>query len=86
MERVTDHGLVEGQPKTTRSRRSISLSPAAVELLHGVRGTQMEHQLDYGELWENTGFVFTQLDGSPMDPDRVSKEFPKLIKAQGLPI
>ena len=85
LQRITGHGLVEGQPKTDRSRRSIALSPAAVELLHGVRGTQMEHQLEYGDLWSNTGFVFTQSDGSPIDPDRVSKEFPKLVRAEGLP-
>ena len=29
--------------------------------------------------------MFTQLDGSPIDPDRVSKEFPKLVRAEGLP-
>ena len=29
--------------------------------------------------------MFTQLDGSPIDPDRVSKEFPKLVRAKGLP-
>ena len=45
----------------------------------------MERQLDYGALWSNTGYVFTQLDGSPIDPDRISKEFPKLVKAHGLP-
>ena len=45
----------------------------------------MEHKLNYGDLWSNTGFVFTQLDGSPIDPDRVSKEFPKLVRAEGLP-
>jgi len=81
---ITGHGLVEGQPKTDRSRRSIDLSPAAVGLLHDARGTQMEHHLEYGELWQNTGYVFTQLDGSPVDPDLLSKEFPKLVKAQGL--
>lgn len=85
LQRVTGYGLVEGQPKTQRSRRAISLSPAAVELLHGLRGTQMEHQLAYGDLWSNTGYVFTQMDGSPTDPDRVSKEFPKLVRAHGLP-
>ena len=29
--------------------------------------------------------MFTQLDGSPIDPDRVSKEFPKLVRAKALP-
>ena len=85
LQRITGHGLVEGQPKTNRSRRSISIAPVAVELLHGIRGTQMEHHLEYGDLWKNTGHVFTQLDGSPVDPDMVSKAFPKLIKAHGLP-
>ena len=41
--------------------------------------------MDYEGLWSNTGFVFTQLDGSPIGPDRVSKEFPKLVRAEGLP-
>ena len=85
LQRITGHGLVEGQPKTQRSRRPISLSPNAVDLLHGVRGTQIEHQLAYGDLWNNTGYVFTQQDGTPIDPDRISKVFPKLVKAQGLP-
>lgn len=84
LQRITGHGLVEGQPKTNRSRRVISLAPVAVELLHGVRGAQMEYQIEYGELWQNTGYVFTQLDGQPVDPDMVSKKFPKLIKAHGL--
>ena len=45
----------------------------------------MEQQLEYGDLWSNTGIVFTQSDGSPIGPDRVSKEFPKLVRAEGLP-
>ena len=85
LQRITGYGLVEGQPKTKRSRRVISLAPVAVELLHGVRGAQMEHQIEYGDLWQNTGYVFTQLNGQPVDPDMVSKKFPKLVKAQGLP-
>ena len=44
----------------------------------------MEQQLEYGPLRSNTGYVFTQSDGSPVDPDMISKEFPKLVKAQGL--
>jgi integrase len=54
-------------------------------LLHDIRGAQMGRVLEYGDLWQNTGYVFTKVDGSPVDPDLVSKEFPKLIKCQGLP-
>ena len=85
LQRITGLGLVEGRPKTARSRRSFDLAPAAVALLHGVRGTQMEQRLEYGDLWNNTGHVFTQPDGSPIDPDIISKGFPKLVEANGLP-
>lgn len=85
LQRLTGEGLVEGQPKTQRSRRMIALSPDAVEVLHGIRGKQMESQLKYGEVWENTGYVFTQADGSPVDPDMISKDFPKIIRSAGLP-
>ena len=85
LQRLTGEGLVEGQPKTARSRRLIALSPDAVEVLHGIRGKQMESQLKYGEVWENTGYVFTQADGSPVDPDMISKDFPKVLRNAGLP-
>lgn len=85
LQRITGHSLVEGQPKTDRSRRLIDLAPAAVSLLHDVRGAQMQHHLDFGELWENTGYVFTQLNGRPVDPDMISKQFPRLVRAHGLP-
>ena len=45
----------------------------------------MEQRLEYGELWNNSEYVFPQQDGSPVDPDMVSREFPNLVKAQGLP-
>jgi integrase len=38
IQRITGLGLVEGKPKTDRSRRSIPLSGTAIQMLHGVRG------------------------------------------------
>jgi integrase len=54
-------------------------------LLHGVRGQQIQHQLEFGELWQNTGYVFTQFDGSPDVPDRVTQDFARLVKREGFP-
>ena len=68
-------GLVEGQPKTAKSRRSIALSPTTVDLLHGIRGRQIEQRLAAGEAWQNTGYVLTQADGRPMNPIKVTQEF-----------
>ena len=45
LQRITGQGLVNGQPKTERSRRSIALSVETVALLHEIRGKQMMRQL-----------------------------------------
>ena len=59
LQRISGKGLVEGQPKTARSRRSIALSPDAVALLHEIRGRQIAQQVAVAEAWQNTNHVFT---------------------------
>lgn len=59
LQRVPGHKLVTGQPKTKRSRRLIPLASETIELLHGVRGKQIELRLNAGDLWEHTDYVFT---------------------------
>jgi integrase len=85
LQRILGRGLVEGQPKTPRSRRSIALAPEAIELLHGIRGRQIEQRLDYGDLRENAGYVFAQDDGKPINPPSVSKDFGIIVRNVGLP-
>jgi len=85
LQRITGYGLVKGQPKTAKSRRSVALAPDAINLMHGIRGRQIEQQLKYGELWLNTGYVFTQENGSPVSPDMISIAFCALVRKTGLP-
>ena len=85
LHRITGKGLIEGQPKTARSRRSIALAPDAVSLLHSTRGRQMEEQLDAGDLWQNLGYVFTQADGTPVAPDMVTYDFCAIVRKNKLP-
>jgi len=85
LQRLTGLGLVTGQPKTDRSRRTVALAPSALKLLRNIQGRQLEQRLEYGQLWQNTGYVFTQETGAPVDPDMVSKDFPRLIRKAGLP-
>lgn len=85
LQRITGHGLVEGQPKTVRSRRSIALAVDAVDLLHSIRGRQIEQQLKLGDLWRHMGYVFTQVDGSPVIPDQVTQDFARLVRKARLP-
>lgn len=85
LQRITGYGLVEGQPKTARSRRSIALSPQAVDLLHAIRNQQIAQLLEAGPVWQNTGYVFTQADGSLLAPDMISKDFCAFVRKAGLP-
>jgi len=60
--------LVTTEPKTTRSRRTVPLSPAIVALLKAQRVTQAAERLHAGEQWTDTGLVFTTEMGLPVDP------------------
>jgi integrase len=85
LQRIKGYGLVEGQPKTQRSRRSIALPPQAVDALYSIKNQQTAQQLEAGPIWNNTGYVFTQADGSPIAPDMISKDFCSIVRKAGLP-
>ena len=70
-------GVASGPPQLQGSQPCVSR--------HGVSGQQIENQLDYGDLWTNTGYVFTQPDGIPVVPDRVTQDFARLVREAGLP-
>ncbi|WP_122817378.1 tyrosine-type recombinase/integrase [Nocardioides pantholopis] len=56
------------EPETARSRRTVSLSPAMLELLRTHRSRQNQERLRAANLWEQTGFVFTTEFGHSVDP------------------
>ena len=85
LQQIRGPGLVTGVPKTKRSRRTVTLAPETVDLLRAVQGTQVLQKGEYGPLWQNTGYVFTQPDGSPIMPDRLTQDFAFLVKENGLP-
>ena len=85
LQRISGKGLIESQPKTARSRRSIALSPDAVALLHEIRGRQIGQQITVGEIWQSGDYVFTQADGRPVDPDAITRNFTELIRKAELP-
>ena len=52
---------------------------------HEIRGRQISQQIEVGEVWQSTGYVFTQSYGRPIDPDGTTKDFAKVVKTSGLP-
>jgi integrase len=60
--------LVISAPKTERSRRTVPLSPAVIELLRKHRAAQAAERLRAGGQWQDSGLVFTTELGGPVDP------------------
>lgn len=74
--------LVE-QTKTAQSRRLISISPSAVEVLKKYRIKQKEEMIRYNYL--DTDLVFTSRNGKPIEPRNLRDYFANIIKKAGLP-
>ena len=85
LQRIDGMGLVEDQPKSERSRRTIALSQLAIDVLRRVKVEQLERQLAFGEAWRGEGYVFTALDGRPLAGDRLTKDFGRIVRRSGLP-
>ena len=83
LHRLTGQGLVLLPTKTARSRRQLAVTEEVVDLLHQIRGQQLVRRMALGGAWHDGGFVFTKDDGSPLDPEKVTKEFAKTAKVAG---
>ena len=86
LEQTRKSGLRFKEPKSTRGRRTISLSPAVVAELRKHWAAQQEQRLSLGLGGSpRDGLVFADWDGSPWAPDRLSDNFADTMKAAGLP-
>lgn len=84
--RIKQKGFVVSEPKTAKSRRSISLAPLTLEALQRHRLRQQEQRLACGSAWEDNGLVFSNSVGKPLEASNVLGRsfYPLLVKA-GLP-
>jgi integrase len=80
-----DGHLVVSPPKTPHSSRVIALDHTTVAALRTHRQRQVAEQAAYGPGYRVSGYVFTNLNGDPMAPDRLTRAFRKLAAAAGLP-
>jgi integrase len=76
--------VVEGPPKSARSRRMLPLDPHTVGMLRRHQARQAHHARQ-----ENLGpvsHVFTGEDGQPLTPAWISRRFTELTRQIGLPV
>jgi integrase len=77
--------VVDSQPKTDKSRRTISLDPWVVKVLRTHRKRQLEERLAWPG-WTDTDLVFVREDGIPVHPEYFTWLFQRTAKQLGLRI
>jgi integrase len=85
LEQTRRGGLRFKSPKSARSRRTISLSPAVVAELRVHRRAQQEHRLALGlGKAPPDALVFGLWDGNPRQPDNLSRDFSRTMRKIGM--
>ena len=83
----TKAGLRFKEPKTEAGTRTITIPASTVQVLREHRVRQLELRMKLGLGKEPAdALVFPELDGSPMDPDKLSKAWKRACKALELPL
>jgi len=83
---VKGQGVIFRQPKTNKSRRTISLPATAVEALKAHAAAQADEMDVVGEGYTDQGLVFANADGSPMRPDALSQAWCRFRVKQSLKV
>jgi len=84
----TENGkrLALWEPKTKKSRRTVRLTPRAVEVLRRHRARQAEEKLKAGSVYQDQGLVFAGKAGNLINPSNLrQRSFAPLLKRAGLP-
>jgi integrase len=74
------------ETKTAKSRRSVLLSPHAVEALRRHKTRQAAERLKLGKIWADQGLVFPNEIGGPLDAANLTnRSFKRLLRRANLP-
>ena len=76
--------LILGDVKTKSSRRNLILPDEVLNSLGSHKARQAEERLRAGEVWRNSGLIFTTEIGTPIDPRNLHRDFVRVSEAAGL--
>ena len=77
-------GLVVRDTKTHGSRRVVNVPQPVLTLLKNLRVREKAAKLVLGPAWTDTGFIFTNAIGGPLDPRNLLRDFKKICVGAGL--
>jgi integrase len=80
-----DGHLTVCPPKTPHSIRTIALDHTTAAALRAHHDRQRAEAASFGPGYRASGYVFTNLNGDPMAPDRLTRTFTALAAQAGLP-
>jgi integrase len=84
LRRVPGKGLIVIPPKTERGVRVVALPPLCVAALRQRKQTQRLERVAAGPRWNNTEYVFTTENGTPIDPRNLTRLWHKVTDKAGL--
>lgn len=79
------HAVVIGTPKTAKGRRTVELDAVTVSALREHRARQNAERLLLGAGWSDLDLAFCRVDGTPLHPERFSRQFGERVRQLGLP-
>lgn len=83
LQRVSGRTLL-AEPKTARSRRTLQLPGFVLVAWRAHRARQAAERLAAGDRWQEMGFVFTTLEGRPLEGMNVTHHFQRLLARAGV--
>lgn len=84
LQRTPGKGLELASPKTSASRRRITLVPSTIALLRQHRARQYEVQLQLGVPCDDSALVCCNPDGSAINPDSFTRAFRRTVRQAGV--
>jgi len=85
LQRLHGAAPVLAEPKTLKSRRSLSLPAPVLTALREHRKRQLAERLVAGEAWQDGEFVFCSAIGTPLESHAVTHRLVRQLAAAGLP-
>jgi integrase len=78
------HEYVFGPAKSDGSERRVALTDVELGALLMQRSRQAAWRLQVGSAWQETGLVFTEIDGTPLARERVRSAFNGILARAGI--
>ena len=77
--------LRAAEPKSARSRRTVTLPAIVGTALRAHRARQLEERMVAGGRWQDSGLVFTTTIGTPLDARNLHRVFKAMLVSADLP-